>query len=149
MIMWQIADAARLSGITPAQLREWTKRGIIVPDVVGRGAGHHSLYGWQTVLVISAIAEMRERFGIELGRWSFAARSARDALDQISFLRLWSGFLIFRGNETAELHWTSDGDHRSLLRVALDPHLSRLANEMHLPGSPSQLPLFAPIGRRT
>lgn len=148
MTMWQVADAARLAEITPAQLREWTKREIIVPDVLGRGSGHHSLYGWQTVLVIAVIAEMRQRFGIELGRWSSAARSAREALDQISFLRLWDGFFAFRGDGDAELQWTSSGGDYSCLRVALDPHLSRLANEMRLPGAPSQLPLLAPIGRR-
>ena len=146
--MWQSTDAARLAEVTSAQLREWTKRGIITPDVAGRGAGHHALYGWQTVLVISAIGKMRSRFGIELGRWAEPANAARKVLDQVSFLRLWGSLLVFQGGPKVGLVFKSSDVAVPSLVVELDPHLARLANEMQLPGAPSQLPLLAPIGSR-
>lgn len=144
--MWQIADAARLARLNPAQLREWTKRGIVDPDVAGRGAGHPALFAWQTVLVVSAIAELRQSFGIELGRWASSVEAAREAVGHISFLRLWGGQLVFREGGSADVEWKLTADPASNVRVALDPHLTRLASEMRLPGAPSQLPLLAPIG---
>lgn len=148
MVMYQSAEAAKLALISPAQLREWTKRGIVCPDVAGRGAGHPTLFSWQTILVLSVIAELRSEFGIELGRWTGAAQSAREAIEQCSFLRLWGGALVFRSGSKATLEWRRDVETSSTIRVALDPHLDRLASEMQLPGAPSQLPLLAPVGGR-
>ena len=146
--MWQSSDVAKIAMVSPAQLREWARREIVSPDVAGRGSGHPALYGWQAVLVVSVIAELRRTFGIELGRWSERARTARRAIDQHSFIRLWGSSLIFGVDDMAELVWASINETSPMMRVALDPHLSRLAYEMQLPGPPSQLPLIAPIGAR-
>ena len=68
MQLIQMSDAAKLSGVTVHQLKEWcARRDILPPDVPGSGRGRHALYSWQTVLAVRLLHELHQRFGVEVG----------------------------------------------------------------------------------
>jgi hypothetical protein len=61
MKLVQSSDAARLSGLTSNQLREWCgRRGVVVPDVPPAGRGRLALSSWQTLLALRVLNELHQ-----------------------------------------------------------------------------------------
>ena len=150
--LFQMADAITLAGLSRSQLREWCgrdRRALVEPDVPPQGAGRVALYGWRTLLVLRILHDLQERYGIEVSRWTTAAKVLRADLEPISFPAAWSRTAHFKGRDDcilileAEAQATPEG-----LLVRLEPHLAPLAEAMALP-RPDQLHLFplATVGR--
>lgn len=139
--------AASLTGLSTAQLREWSSRRALIPaDIQNRGRGSQAQYGWQAVLLLRVALLLKDRFHVELHahRGFFAA--LREALGGISFLKLWGTSLAIYDCVTWELIATDAAGDRAAdaIIVQLDPHLAVLAAEFAMPGAPptGQLELF-------
>lgn len=148
MQLIQISDAARLSGVTVHQLKEWcARRDILSPDVPGSGRGRHALYSWQTVLAVRLLHELHQRFGVEVGAWRGAVREFRAIVDRRPFPALWRAFAQFPDHEHALLTSSPSVESDAVLTVPLAPHLQAIATDFALPPEP-QLSLFHAIGLR-
>ncbi len=148
MQLMQAADASRLAGVTPHQLREWcARRGIIVPDVPGAGRGRHALFSWQTVLALRLLRELHERFGVEVGAWKGALGEFRKLVHGRSFPGLWNVLVMFSDRDHARLLDDRSVLGETLLMLPLRPHLQAIAQDFALPPEP-QLPLFPAVGLR-
>ena len=129
MKLVQASDAIRLSGLTPHQLREWCgRRGVVVPDVPPAGRGRLALFSWQTLLALSILNELHQRYGVEVGAWTVAIGHLQGLLKGRSFPSLWGGSVVFPTNVEAYLLTRLDLYPKgSCLVVSLDHHLSVLA----------------------
>jgi hypothetical protein len=142
MQLIQTADASRLTGLTPHQLREWcTRRAIIRPDVPGGGRGRHALFSWQTVLALRLLRELHERFGAEVGAWGEAWENCRNLLKGRSFPALWRTIVVFTDRHHAYLSDERDFPEGALLVLPLEPHLQAIAEDFSFPPQ-AQFPLF-------
>lgn len=139
--------ATGLTGLSVDQLREWSSRRALIPaDVQNRGRGSPAQYSWQTILLLRIASTLRDRFHIELHAQRRLFGSLREALDRMSFLKLWGSRLAIYDSESWEL---IDADLERALQseaiiIQLDPHLVILAAEFAMP-SPiptGQLELF-------
>lgn len=146
MQLVQHSDAARLSGLTPHQLREWCgRRGVVIPDVPAAGRGRHALYSWQTVVCLRVLNELKSRFAVEVGCWSEAIAESQLLLRGRPFPALWGMALAFMGTGEVELLGTQARPSGApFVVVPLDPHLSALATELSI-SEVAQLPLFAAV----
>ena len=141
MRLVQSADAARLTGLTPHQLREWcARRAILSADVEGQGPGRHALYSWQTILALRLLATLRAEYAVEIASWAPFARAFRARLQSISFLELWDQKLWILSAQSFELINSAQRPDKGLL-IALDPHLEAIALAFSFEGAPEQLPL--------
>lgn len=148
MQLMQAADASRLAGLTPHQLREWcARRGIVAPDVPGAGRGRHALFSWQTVLALRLLRELNERFGAEVGTWKGAIGEFRGLVNGRSFPGLWSTLAAFPDHDHAYLIEDRSLAAETLLLLPLAPHLQAIAEDFALPAEP-QLQLFPAVGLR-
>lgn len=146
MMLVQASDAAKLSGLTPHQLREWCgRRELVQPDVPAAGRGHLALFSWQTILALRVLSELHSRFAIEVGAWRTGIGEAQALLRNRSFPSLWGAALVFQDSATAMI--THDRTlHRAggHLAVELDKHLDVLANSDGI-AAERQLPLFPAV----
>lgn len=148
MQLIQMSDAAKLSGVTVHQLKEWcARRDILPPDVPGSGRGRHALYSWQTVLAVRLLHELHQRFGVEVGAWRGAIREFRESIDGRPFPGLWRAFAQFSDHNHALLTASPSADGDAVLTVPLAPHLLAIAQDFALPPEP-QLSLFPVVGLR-
>ena len=147
MRLVQAGEATALAEISPHQLREWCgRRGILKPDVEGRGPGRHALYSWETRMVLRILRALREQYRIELSQWTAFASSFRDELDKVSFIQLWGAALWISDHKTARIVMKDEsGDGSTGIFVDLDPHLQVLSQGLALPGPSDQLPLFVAV----
>jgi len=147
MQLVQSSEACGLSGLTLHQVREWCiRRGIVAPDVAPAGPGRHALYSWQTLLVLRVLRHLHDSFSIEVGAWTEAMASLREQLQGRPFPVLWGSGVLFSSTRDASLLWLGTGNEIRLgLLIALDPHLTVLADGLTLPGPPNQLPLFPAV----
>lgn len=143
--MVQASDAAKLSGLTPHQLREWCmRRAILAADVPPNGPGRHALYSWRTILSLRVLNELHVRFGAEVGGWARSIRNLRDGLEHRSFHSLWGAAALFRGrdDETTILEVRHISIERGSIVLPLDPHLEIVAYGLKLESRVPQLQLF-------
>ena len=122
---------------------------MVEPDVAPQGAGRVALYGWRTLLVLRVLHHLQEGYGIEVGRWTAAAKVLRADLESISFPAAWSRTAHFKSRADCILIMEAEAQAASEgLLVRLEPHLAPLAEAMALP-RPDQLHLFplAAVGR--
>jgi hypothetical protein len=146
MNLVQASDAARLSGLTSHQLREWCgRRAVVLPDVPAAGRGRHALFSWQTIIALRVLNELHSQFGVEVIAWRQAIARCQDLLRSRAFPSLWGGVIVFPSAASAMLtyDWKSRGENACLL-VGLDPHLKALATDISAPPD-QQLPLFAAL----
>ena len=144
----QAADASRLAGVTPHQLREWcARRQIIAADVPGAGRGRHALFSWQTVLTLRLLCELHERFGAEVGAWKGALGEFRELVNGRFFPGLWSTLVAFSDRDHARLIDDRSVLSDALLMLPLAPHLEVIAQAFTLPPEP-QLQLFPAVRLR-
>lgn len=143
MRMVQASDAARLSGLTPHQLREWCgRRGVVTPDVPPAGRGRLALFSWQTILALRVLNEVHQRYGIEVSAWRPAIAQLQVLLIGRSFPALWGAFAVFPNSQEAMLRLQGEASpERSCLAASLDGHLEVLATPGDL-GVEAQLSLF-------
>jgi len=146
MQLVQASDAARLSGLTAHQLREWCgRRGVVMPDVPPGGRGRHALYSWQTLLALRVLNELHSKFRVEVGAWAPAMAQCQSIIRGYSFVSLWGEAIAFRDTTDVELACELTlCTHSAFLCIPLDPHLEALASALALP-IPGQLPLFAAV----
>lgn len=148
MQLMQAADASRLAGVTPHQLREWcARRQIVAADVPGAGRGRHALFSWQTVLTLRLLRELNERFGAEVGAWKGAVGEFRKLVNGRFFPGLWNTVVVFPDRDHARLLDDLSVSAEALLILPLAPHLEVIAQDFGLPHE-LQLPLFSAVGLR-
>ena len=71
----RVSDAATRTGWSPRMLRYLEDAELVVPR---RSTSGYRLYGLRELNQLRSLAELRERFGIELTDVSFAARLRRE-----------------------------------------------------------------------
>lgn len=146
--MFQASDAARLTGLTRNQLREWCgrgRRGILEPDVSPAGPGRHAMYAWQTLLTLRLLLVLHARFGVEISQLADVVKTLRIRLKGTSFPALWPLWAVLVDSKTIEL--TANPDDviaDGAIVLPLRPHLEVLATAMSLPVD-EQLPLLPPM----
>jgi DNA-binding transcriptional MerR regulator len=127
--------AARLTGLSTEQLREWTsRRALIPPDVKPKGHGSPARYSWQTILVLRIAVILRDRFKLELQAHRDLFSDLGSGFRAVSFSSLWGKSLVLHGGHAWSLltpeevvNATSD-----LIVLRLDPHLEALSTEFSL-----------------
>lgn len=139
----QASDAARLSGLTPHQLREWCgRRNVVSADVPAAGRGHLALFSWQTILALRVLNEIHQRYGVEVVAWRRAISELQVLLKGRPFPSLWGAVVVFPSMNAATLRLEGDGVVKgSFLSVSLNEHLEVLALPQDFRGE-AQLPLF-------
>lgn len=70
-----IGETSRRSGWSPRMLRYLEQEGLVVPDRTDSG---YRRYGIRELNQLNALAELRERHGVELAELEFALRLRRD-----------------------------------------------------------------------
>jgi MerR family copper efflux transcriptional regulator len=70
-----IGEASRRSGWSPRMLRYLEQEGLVVP---ARSDAGYRRYGIRELNQLNALAELRERFGVELAEVEFALRLRRE-----------------------------------------------------------------------
>lgn len=146
MSLVQASDAARLSGLTLHQLREWCgRREILTADVPAAGRGHLALFSWQTILALRVLNEIHERYGVEVIAWRGAIRELQGLLKRRSFPSLWGAVAVFPNATNAMLKMDGEGITKgSFLSVSLNAHLEVLASPQDFK-TETQLPLFPAV----
>ncbi len=71
-----VGEAARRSGWSARMLRYLERTGLVVP---GRSESGYRRYGVRELNQLRGLADLRRRFGVELGEIAFALRLRRDA----------------------------------------------------------------------
>lgn len=146
--MFQAADAARLAGLTPHQLREWCgtgRRGILQPDVPPAGPGRHALYAWQTLLALRVLHVLHTQFGAELSTWATAIKKLRGLLSKTPFPSLRSAIAVFPCcSEAVLLDDIKRVPMEGCIVIPLASHLVALATELPL-SREEQLQLLPPM----
>ena len=144
--MFQAADVTELTGLTNHQVREWSiRRSLIPPDVKPNGPGRHALYSWETVIVLSLLKEVHDRFAVQIAAWSKGMVSLREELHGVSFPSLWGKAVHFQRVDRPVLVSAKDGEAVSGFILPLDPHLRPLAHKLsdHQPDQRSLFPALA------
>ena len=143
MTLVQASDAARLSGLTSHQLREWCgRRGVVTPDVPPCGRGKLALFSWQTILALRVLSEMHQRYGVVVGAWRIGVTKFQHLLKGCPFPVLWGTSAVFPNTADALISGPDNPSSKSsFIIVPLDPHLEALASPGDFP-SEAQLPLF-------
>src|ERR1700723_3289720 len=104
MNLVQASDAARLSGLTSHQLREWCgRRSVVSPDVPAAGRGRHALFSWQTIIALRILNELHGRFGVEVSAWRQAIARCQELLRGRAFPSLWGASIVFPSATNAVL----------------------------------------------
>ena len=102
-------DVVQLTGITPRQLQWWDERGIVVPA----RRGHRRIYGWQELVTVAVICQLRRR--------GFSLQRVRKV---IRFLQQEFGTdLAATVSAASEYHLLTDGTHlylRTSARAVID-----------------------------
>lgn len=146
-------DAARLTGLSTEQLREWTsRRALILPDVKPKGHGSPARYSWQTILLLRLAIVLRDRFTLELHAHRDLFAQLGSGLARTSFLTLWGKALALHGATQWRLIDPSDEDPfiEDCILLRLDPHLQQLSDGFSLPKPEpaGQFQLFPALGVR-
>jgi len=149
MSLVQASDAARLSGLTANQLREWCgRRELVAADVPAAGRGHLALFSWQTILALRVLNEVHQLYGVEVSGWRPAIAQLQTLLRGRSFPSLWGALAVFPNTKEAVLKLEDESFTRdSCLIVGLNRHLEALAKPSDLPVE-AQLPLFPALAVR-
>ena len=146
MAFVQFTEAARLSGLSCHQLREWCgRRGLVRPDVPAAGRGRHALFSWHTLLTLRVLNELHVRFGVELSAWRGAVEQCQIALQSQSFPGLANASIEFINSGNARLlRDAALASTESRLTIPLSTHLNALI-ELGAGQVDHQLPLFKAI----
>jgi hypothetical protein len=138
----------KLTGLSPAKLREWTSRRALIPaDVPPKKQGSSSLYTWQTILILRLAVTLQEKFCLELQAHRALFSGLRENLRGHSFIALWDHVLALRSGTdwalfNAAANTPLDAD---AIILRLNPHLEVLAAGFALPHpyrTAGQLELF-------
>lgn len=150
MSMAQASDAARLSGLTPHQLREWCgRRAVVTADVPPAGRGRLTLFSWQTILTLRVLNEVHQRYRVEVSGWRPAIAQLQTLLKGRSFPSLWGVVAVFPSAQEALLKLEGEiCAEDACLTVGLRRHLEALATRSQLPVE-AQLPLFPAVAVRS
>ncbi|MNS23198.1 hypothetical protein D3C72_550060 [compost metagenome] len=149
MSLVQASVAARLSGLTPHQLREWCgRRAVVTADVPAAGRGHLALFSWQTILALRVLNEVHQRYGVEVSGWRLAIAQLQTLLKGRSFPSLWGAVAVFPNAQEALLKLDGDSYAKdACLTIGLSRHLEALATPSQLLVE-AQLPLFPAMAVR-
>lgn len=144
-------DAARLTGLSTEQLREWTVRRALIPaDVRPKGHGSPARYTWQTLLLLRVAAVLREHFKLELQAHRTLFLELSERFQKASFLSLWGKSLVLYGGEAWNLLEPEDTPDIEVdfIVIQLNPHLRALETGFSFkqPAPPAQFQLFPAQG---
>lgn len=144
-------DAARLTGLSTEQLREWTNRRALIPaDVKPKGHGSPAHYSWQTILLLRLAVVLRDRFKLELQAHRDLFSDLGNGLRQMSFLSLGGKSLVLSGGQRWRLIDQEDlsATSEDCVVLRLDPHLQALSScfVFPQPPNPGQFTLFPALG---
>ncbi|NWB94231.1 MerR family transcriptional regulator [Pseudomonas agarici] len=144
-------DAARLTGLSTDQLREWTSRRALIPaDIKPKGHGSPAQYSWQTILLLRLAVTLRERFKLELQAHQQLFFSLGNGLRKRSFLSLWGQSLVLQGGDAWCLQDSTENGHPAgaFIVLRLDSHLQILSDDFSMspPIPTAQFPLFPATG---
>ena len=147
-------QAVQLTGLSPAQLREWTSRRALIPaDVPPRKRGCSAQYSWQTILLLRLAVTLRDRFCLELQAHRPLFTALHRGLRGESFVALWGKALALHGRDRWILFDEAGPEplRTDAVVLRLNPHLDSLSEGFALPtpsSSAGQLDLFpaAPVG---
>ncbi len=90
-------DLMALTGITPRQLQWWDERGIVVP----RRQGHRRVYGWEELVTVAVICQLRRR--------GFSLQRVRKVIGLLQ--REFGTSLAATVRAASEYHLLTDGTH--------------------------------------
>lgn len=138
--------ASKLTGLSTAKLREWTRRRALVPaDVRPKRKGSPAKFSWQTILVLRIAVLLRDRFCVELQPHKASFEALRDELRDRSFLSLWGSQLaLCPGGSWVFFDAGGEVPDTDALLIAFDPHLAVLREGFALPdANHAQLDLFS------
>lgn len=149
MLLVQASDAARLSGLTPHQLREWCgRRAVVIADVPAAGRGHLALFSWQTILALRVLNEVHQRYSVELSSWRSAIGQLQTILKERPFHSLPGAVAVFPNSKEALLKRDVEIQvNEACLTVTLKRHLDVLATPSQL-AVETQLSLFPALAVR-
>jgi len=124
--------ATRLTGLSTAQLREWTsRRALIAADLKPKGHGSPARYSWHTLLVLRLAVSLRDRFKLELQFHQALFAELNGTFRNLSFSGLTGRVVALYGSGKWSL--LDDGDIADLkgdcIVLHLDPHLNVLRTE--------------------
>jgi hypothetical protein len=141
-------EAAKLTGLSTEQLREWTIRRALIPaDIKPKGHGSPARYSWQTILLLRLALVYRDRFKLELHAHRDLFADLAHSLAQMPFRSLWGKSLAVTGDHRWSLLEPEEltGTKEDCLVLRLDPHLEILAEAFSLahPALSEQYHLFA------
>jgi MerR family transcriptional regulator, copper efflux regulator len=106
-----IGETSRRSGWSPRMLRYLEQTGLVVPD---RGNAGYRRYGIRELNQLRALADLRQRFGVELDQVGFAVRLRRDP-DLRAALETWLAGTHVPVNDTpAWVEWEQRKHERLL-----------------------------------
>jgi DNA-binding transcriptional MerR regulator len=102
-----VSEAAARTGWSARMLRYLEHHGLVVPP---RTAAGYRLYGLAELNQLSALAELRRRFGIDLAAIVFAARLRRDG----ELRRAVDGWLAAAADAGSWIEWEQRKHERLL-----------------------------------
>ena len=93
-----IGEASRRSGWSPRMLRYLEAEGLVVPE---RSESGYRRYGIRELNQLNALADLRERFGVELAELEFAVRLRREPAVRAAVETWLSGTTVPAAEETS------------------------------------------------
>lgn len=117
--------AARITGLSTANIREWVLRRDLVPaDIPPREKGSPARFGWQALLILRIAVHLRDGFHLELQAHRSALHKLRRDLQGRSFISLWDRRLALLATGQWVLMAAGEGAlHEDAVVLSLNPHL--------------------------
>ena len=143
-------QAQALTGLSADQLREWARRGLIMPDVLPNGPGSRAGYSWQTVLLLRLAAVLNKSFRVELQAQRQFFQELSTGLAKTSFPSLRGLAIVLRAQGEFELIHAErlSAITGNFLVLELESHLDLLSTEFGIADQREQLSLFPAVAVR-
>ena len=139
----------QLTGLSANQLRDWARRGLIVPDLRPTGSGSRAGYSWQTVLLLR-LAVVLKSFHVELQAQRNLFQDLSQRLAKTSFPALRGLALVVGSQGDFDLVSVESvaSVRGNFLILRLDEHLGVLSTGFGIVDSTDQLSLFPAVAVR-
>ena len=140
----QASEAARLTGLTEHQIKEWcVRRSLLPPEVRPGGRGRHAMFGWRSLLALRILREIHIKFGGTVSHWGPILAQWCDSIAAKPFHSLYGHLIIFEEKTVRITRTTPNASSGPFLALPLDNHLAALACG-GIPSSEDQRPLLKP-----
>lgn len=135
-------EAAWLAGLPIDRLRDWQRRGVVLPQLSPPGRGRQPKYSWKSILLLRMAVILRDRFKLELSALGYQFFELSNVLSDTEFASLWGKYLALDSGE----HWILADPRENIipttegLLIRLDPHLQILSEAFFPPSSQRPTP---------